>query len=181
LLKFLLDSRAAGRYIERVIVGVDNPKLLFAAALFAEIEKNQGVEFFSMKNNAEIWIHSARLKEHPLSKTIEVSPKWPDADVNSESIWAAYIKFTENAVVLSFELGSPAPQSTFDCWKLQRGILANSPLFSGSSTKCKKLYSISPSMDFADFAVIASAVVRDFIEVSGGIADALEKCALSSR
>ncbi|MDR0920000.1 MAG: hypothetical protein LBM93_12290 [Oscillospiraceae bacterium] len=164
LLQTLLSFGVIGKFSEQLTKSVDNKKKLFAVALYAEFEKNNDIEFFTVKSNIEFWVHSLTIKNHPKIKKIGVSLDWMNDDINSDSIFASYFRYVGKNVRLNFEFGPTIPQSDFSKWKLCKEIFSKTQYFTNSYALWFKDYPVVDTANFADFQNIVQLAVADFIK-----------------
>lgn len=79
--------------------------------VFLRLEKDGRLEFFSMKNGNELWMHYVPYLRHEGSKAYEVplwagGQTWPGADRVNNSAFAAYMRLLGSDVFISIELSA---------------------------------------------------------------------------
>ncbi len=79
--------------------------------LFAQLEKNEAVRFFSMKNGRDAWINYNKFSNSKINSELVLSRNadwwsWPFADSASPSSFAAFIKAEPDKIIISIELNS---------------------------------------------------------------------------
>lgn len=114
LLEMLYKCNALKQSINLSILEKTCFKDLFREMLlhaFLRIESDKRLEFFSMKNGHELWLHYVPYNENEYSRFIEVpicasGKTWPEADRLNMSALAACITFMDNDVFVSAEMSA---------------------------------------------------------------------------
>lgn len=78
---------------------------------FLRLERDEKLEFFSMKNEHELWLHYAPYVQHGKSKAFQVpvwgnGKTWLGADRENKSTFASYMRLMGSDVFISIEMSA---------------------------------------------------------------------------